>query len=207
MCFKCSTPPYVPLTDSMFVWHKFNTDPPAWGPGTGPRHQNRGVIYDSSGRNSHGYFVWNVHAKHPYNDRDTLNQEFFVQGDASMSSSSGHRVFLKAMWLGVDTSILFQFRYAHGGHSEMIFMQVHNGIQFTITRNCDGLLFAFLQDHSWKTEYTTYGHNAGGFQMERWYHLAWIMEGSRARWLIYIDKVCIHAIGKHMATLLTKDVP
>ena len=183
-CFKCvSTPPYVPLTDSMIIWHKFNTDPPAWGPCTGPGHQNRGVIYDRSGRNRHGYVVWNVHA---YGPSDTLNREFFVQGDARLSSSSSHPVFLQSMSLGVDTSILFRFRYDHGWSSEMLYMQVHNGINFSITRISDGLFFVFY-DFAWKTRFTTSGHDAGGLQYFRWYHLAWIMEGSRSRWVIYID--------------------
>jgi len=110
MCFKCvSTPPYVPLTDSMMVWHKFDQDPPAWGPGTGPGQGNRGMIYDSSGRDSHGYFVWDVYARGQ--SRDTLDRQFFIEGDASLSSSSGHAVHLKAVLLGVDTSILFYFRF------------------------------------------------------------------------------------------------
>ena len=186
VCFKCvATPPFVPLTDSMMVWHKFDQDPPAWGPGIRPRYQNRGMIYDSSGRDSHGYFVWNVFA---YGQpRDPLNREFFVQGDASLSSSSGHPVVLGSMWLGVDTSILFYFRCVPGGHSEMLFMPVHWGIHFAITRKGNGLQFLFVHDHVPRTYFVTDGHEAGGFQNFKWYHLAWVMEGSRNRWSIYID--------------------
>ena len=73
-----------------------------------------------------------------------------------------------------------------GGDAEMLFMQVQSGIQFSITREGNGLLFAFYH-HSWKTRHVVYGHDVGGFQRERWYHLAWVMESSRKRWSIYID--------------------
>ena len=105
VCFKrMATPVYVPLTDNMIVWYKFDQTPDAWGPllpggpwyanGGGPGHTNKGLLFDSSVYRRHGYFVWNIHAKHPFNDRDTLNRQLFVEGDASFSSNSGHAAHL-----------------------------------------------------------------------------------------------------------------
>jgi len=194
MCFKCiATPEYIPLQDDMVVWYKFDQEPAAWGPllpggpwfqrGQGPGHHNKGLLFESSVHKRHGWFIWNIHAKHPHNDRDTLNRQLFLQGDASFSGTSGHAAHLGGWWMGVDSTIIFFFRYdrhSNGGR-RLLNMQVHNGISFAIIRSGETLIFR----HEHGTWFETRGH--GGFKEDLWYHLAWVQQGSRTRWAIYVN--------------------
>ena len=181
-CFACvSIPEYVPTTHGLLVWHKFNTDPPAWQPGFNPGHYSVGILHDSSVNQRHGTFRYSVHTP---KFRDLLDRANFIEGDASFSTMNGHEtVRLHHLFLGSRTTIMFYFRFS-GGMARIVSMQWADQCFFRVEGI--GLQLRFLFYH-WGIEADFRTSLTNGFQEKTWYHIAWIIDAPMQRWTIYVN--------------------
>jgi len=180
VCFKCvATPEYFPLQQNMQLWFKFDNIPER----NSKTNVNDILVVDSSVHQRHGLYQWNPHGP----TKDAQNRVIgiydltdFKEGNASYANYN-HDVKLSSAYLGGDFSLLFFFKSY--GDGRFMFLQERNQVDITISRIGDQLHF--------KGSHLSLNLNTqipnGGIKFNTWYHFAWVVERSLARWTIYID--------------------